>query len=317
MVSLEYIRFCFNLAYYICLYGMGFRKQIGNFFGFTRAQVNAFLLLLPLIILFIFSEPLYRRMTRSAEIGSIEKSKLDSLATHFRTEAVSSEEENLPIADSSFRFDPNLATYSELITLGFSSRLANQLINYRDKGGRFQKPDDLLKLYAMDTGLYTRLLPYVLIPEGQERGLPGSATKPLTQTSVPVFDLNLVDTLQLQSIKGIGPVLARRIVKYRDALGGFVSTDQLYEVYGLDSVVVKQVNRQITVDAHFKPILLNINEAGEAQLAAHPYLSRAVARAIVTYRFQHGRFRTIADLAKVQLVPPEVYLKVKPYLTVD
>lgn len=297
--------------------GMGFRKQIGNFFGFTRAQVNAFLLLLPLIILFIFSEPLYRRMTRSAEIGSIEKSKLDSLVAHFRIQAESKEEENLPIADSLFRFDPNLVTHSELVKLGFPSRLANQLINYRDKGGRFRKPEDLLKLYTMDTGLYVRLLPYVILPEGQERGLLNNAMRPLPQTSVPVFDLNQVDTLQLQALKGIGPVLARRIVKYRDALGGFVSTDQLYEVYGLDSVVVNRVNRQMTVDAHFKPILLNINEMSEAQLAAHPYLSRAVARAIVTYRFQHGRFRTIADLAKVQLVPPEVYLKVKPYLTVD
>lgn len=296
---------------------MGFRKQIGNFFGFTRAQVNAFLLLLPLIVLFIFSEPLYRRMTRFAEIGGTEKSKLDSLVALFSTGEVGNEEKPIPADDSLFRFDPNLATQSELIVLGFSSRLANQLINYRDKGGRFRKPDDLLKLYAMDTGLYSRLLPYVFITEDQERGLSGNAVRPLRETSVSVFDLNQVDTLQLQSLKGIGPVLARRIVKYRDALGGFINTRQLYEVYGLDSAVVRLVSRQLAVHADFKPVLLNINEASEAELAAHPYLSRAVARAIVTYRFQHGRFRTIADLAHVQLVPPEVYLNAKPYLTVE
>ncbi|QOI96032.1 MAG: helix-hairpin-helix domain-containing protein [Flammeovirgaceae bacterium] len=296
---------------------MGFRKQIGNFFGFTRAQVNAFLLLLPLIVLFIFSEPLYRRITRFAMIGSTETSKLDTLVARFRNGAAGKEKKNLPIPDSLFRFDPNLATQSELVMLGFSARLANQLIHYRDKGGRFRKPDDLLKLYAMDTGLYTQLRPYVFITEAPEGYLPGNASRSLTETVIPVFDLNQADTLQLQLLKGIGPVLARRIVKYRDALGGFVNTNQLYEVYGLDSAVVQQVNRQLTVNANFEPVLLNINEASEAQLAAHPYLSRAVARAIVTYRFQHGRFRTIADLAHVQLVPPEVYLKTKPYLTVE
>ena len=40
---------------------------------------------------------------------------------------------------------------------------------------------------------------------------------------------------------GIGSVLSRRIVKFRDALGGFVSIDQLYKVYGLDSSVIKNI----------------------------------------------------------------------------
>lgn len=58
---------------------MGLRKQIGNFFGFTRAQVNAFLVLLPLLILFIFSEPIFRRLSSNSSNLDFEQAKLDSL----------------------------------------------------------------------------------------------------------------------------------------------------------------------------------------------------------------------------------------------
>jgi len=51
-------------------------------------------------------------------------------------------------------------------------------------------------------------------------------------------DLNLAKADDLLPIYGIGPVLSQRIIKYRDALGGFKQESQLYKVYGLDSVVV-------------------------------------------------------------------------------
>ena len=57
----------------------------------------------------------------------------------------------------------------------------------------------------------------------------------IAHRSIPRKDLNEVDSVWLTSIHGIGPVLSKRLVKYRKLLGGFNSIDQLKEVYGLSS----------------------------------------------------------------------------------
>jgi DNA uptake protein ComE-like DNA-binding protein len=309
---LEPFVFCFNLA---AVNSMGLRRQIGNFFGFTRAQVNAFLLLLPLLVIFIFSEPVYRRLTNSEVMGNTEKIKLDSLLAYWKaseTEPMESKHEPAAL----FYFDPNTASYDELRALGFPERLAKQLITYRSKGGRFREAKDILKLYGMDVAFANQLIPWIVIPPVLAPVKPAASGAQYARVS-ELFDLNQADTLQLQQLKGIGPVLARRIVKYREALGGFVSRGQLAEVYGLDSAVVRHINERCFLVSDFIPRQININEATEGQLAAHPYISKAVARAIVTYRFQHGRYAAVDQLAAVRLITEETYQKVKPYLTVE
>ncbi|MFN3841092.1 MAG: ComEA family DNA-binding protein [Cyclobacteriaceae bacterium] len=295
---------------------MGLRKQIGNFFGFTRAQVNAFLILLPLLIVFIFSEPVYRWVNRDADHEDWEK--LDSFLAIWQAEA-GREKEDQPGSElpTLFRFNPNTVTHTELLALGFSHRLAGQLISYRNEGGRFRSVHDLLKLYAIDTALYNRIAPYVVIPEANS-SVPGQGSykRPVEVIKAP-FDLNLADTTQFISIRGIGRVLSKRIVKYREALGGFVDKKQLFEVYGMDSTGVRQLTEQSYIQPGFKPRAINLNRAGEMELAAHPYISKAMARAIVTYRFQHGRFRSADDLDELKTIPLESLHRIKPYLSLE
>lgn len=296
---------------------MGLRRQIGNFFGFTRAQVNAFLILLPLLVLVIFSEPVYRRLSNRGAIGKSERKKLDSLFANWQADQALEPVKKKLDSVSRFRFDPNSASHAELISLGFPARLANQLVNYRNKGGRFQKTSDLLRLYGMDSTLYSRLAPWVVIRPAPVPEKVLSLQPKRTEAEGMPFDLNQADSLHFQILKGIGTARARRIVKYRETLGGFISKNQLFEVFGLDSALVQHVMEHTFLTPDFKPKQININEASEVQLAAHPYISKTVARAIVTYRFQHGRFRSVSDLADVRLIPAETFQKVEPYLTVE
>ncbi len=65
--------------------------------------------------------------------------------------------------------------------------------------------------------------------------------KPKLQLPIPAShksNLNTASASDLLPINGIGPVLSNRIIKYRDAMGGYTHKDQLYKVYGLDSIVV-------------------------------------------------------------------------------
>ena len=69
---------------------------------------------------------------------------------------------------------------------------------------------------------------------------------PFSVNSKVKKDLNTADAQMLQSVSGIGSKLSARIVKYRTYLGGFSEMNQCYEVFGLDSLVVQKLMKQLT-----------------------------------------------------------------------
>jgi competence ComEA-like helix-hairpin-helix protein len=302
----------------------GFRKTIRNFFGTTRAQTNGFVGLLLVITLAIFSQPLTRWWVSSQPLDfSKDAAMLDSLTRTWKAseEKQRAELQTEEIAIAYFNFDPNSATQDEFKSLGFSEKLASRIINYRTKGGKYRIKSDIMKLYGMDSVLYRKIVSYIQLPDQLEKPKFekkefADRTKPFREKSQK-FNLNEADTIQLEKIYGIGPALAKRIVKYRDKLGGFVSEDQLKEVYGLDTTVVKKI-----LEASYLPELpavkkIHLNTADEKILAAHPYFGRKIASAIVAYRFQHGNFKSVDDLSKIPLIDKNNLGKLFPYATVD
>src|SRR5690606_106619 len=65
--------------------------------------------------------------------------------------------------------------------------------------------------------------------------------KQLKKNAIARFDINTCDTATLKQVYGIGPVLAERITKYRSLLGGFVTKEQLNEVYGLKDEALQNI----------------------------------------------------------------------------
>ncbi len=293
------------------------KHQVRSFFGFSRAETNGFVLLLIIISIVLFSKPVYHAWVSNRPVDfSKEKKTLDSLTAHWelRKKELNSIPADEAIAVTFFEFNPNTATPEELEALGFSERLKKGLINYRAKGGEFRIKSDLKKLYGMDSAFYESLYPFIQLPE---KITYEKAALPETKKKSEVFNLNEADTTQFKKIYGIGPVLAKRIVKYRERLGGFVTADQLGEVYGLDSVVVKQILKSSFLNDNFMPRKININTADEVLLSSHPYSSKKVARTIVTYRFQHGSFQSVDDLRKINLLDKKIVDKIYPYLTIE
>ena len=128
-----------------------------------------------------------------------------------------------------------------------------------------------------------------------------------------VFDLNTADTLDLQQLYGIGPVYAKRIVNYRNLLGGYVNFNQLHEVYGLPDETIAGILPHLTLT----PTLLrkiDINHIELAQLRRHPYLDYYQAKAIVQLRQQGTRFRQERDLYKVSLLDSATIARISPYI---
>jgi competence protein ComEA len=292
-------------------------------FGFSRSEARAFIILLPLIFVIVFFQPIYQTLFMSGKPDNLaDMQQLDSLFATFHWESPDS----LQKLEKSalFHFDPNTIKLAEMDSLGIPSRLGERIDRYRLKGGRFRIKSDLKKIYGFDTSLYARLEPYIDLPsryqiEKSKEKKPLLAAKHAVIPPKPkeIFDLNVADTAVLDKVYGIGPTLARRIVAYRERLGGFVQKEQLYEVWGLDSIVAKRAIEQCDIITGFVPRRININTAAEADLASHPYMKAKIARLIVTYRFQHGNFSSIEDLGKIYSFEPKSFERIKPYLTLQ
>jgi len=223
-------------------------------------------------------------------------------------------------ADARFVFDPNTLSYDNALKLGFTSRQATTLTNFRNKGGVFRKPEDLKKLYGISERFYDDLERYILIPAlskpGRDSLAAGYAARkmPLTRGK-ELLELNGADSLSLLALRGIGPALAKRILKYRRMLGGFYSVGQLREVYGISDSLATQLAGQVRVDAALLS-KLPVNTIEFNQLRRHPYLSVQATQAIINFRTKHGKlnqalFEGIGALNREQL------LKIIPYLSFD
>lgn len=295
------------------------KAWVRAFFGLSRRETQGFLILLPLMLLSVFIMPAYHQwQTRQKQDFSKEQKELDSLLARWvweeKQDSIKQEAEHVL-----FTFNPNTATKEDFLNLGFSSYLANRIDNYRSKKGRFYIKSDLLKIYGMDSGLYKQVFAFIDLPE--ERAFKKNELADPKETAAILskekFDVNLADTTQLIRVYGIGSKLSQRIIKYRNQLGGFVSMDQLREVYGLDTAVVNELNRKAFVASDYQPKKIDLNAATEKELSTHPYIKYSLAKAIAAYRFQHGNFNSVEDLKKIALVDETFYNRIKSYLTLN
>jgi DNA uptake protein ComE-like DNA-binding protein len=212
-----------------------------------------------------------------------------------------------------FLFDPNSASTGDLRRLGMNDRLIRTLLNYRLHGGRFHQKEDLNKLYGMSPGLYEQLAPYISIRES----LISKTESKLSKRIIPIVpvDINKADSAALEKLHGIGPILSRRIIRYRSLLGGFYDTGQLNEVYGLTDSLISEIKVRFYADTT-TIIRLNLNLASESELARHPYIGKYTARGIVRYRSKVQRINGINELKLNGLIPTENLEKLKKYLTI-
>jgi len=277
------------------------RHWIRSAFEFSGSETGAFTVLLPLLLLVMTSGRIYRKVFPEKPPEFIIEIVPDSV--------FAARNNNRML----FAFDPNTADSSAFEALGISPRLAARILKYRSRGGTFRKPADLASVYGMDSLLFRRLEPWIRITAQPGRDTTRFRRMPAQPARIIQYDLNRADTADFESVVGIGKKTAARIIRYRSALGGFVNKDQLYEVYGIDSLAVFSMDR-FTVEDVFVPAKLAVNSATVAELEVHPYLSALQARAILMYRFQHGRIEGESGLMKVRLMDSGTLERIRPYL---
>ena len=215
-------------------------------------------------------------------------------------------------------FDPNTAIEKTLLENGIPQKQVNMIIKYRNKGGKFYKKEDLKKIYGMPESVYNNLENFISIESNftkKKTIAKASSKKPFVKKSFePIqIDINKASAEEWQKLRGIGPAFSKRITKFRDALGGFYSINQVGETYGLPDSTFQSIKTQLVKSSLLKKT--NINQASEEDLKKHPYISWKQAKLIVSYRTMHGDFKLVEDLLQIQAFNQEWFDKVKYYLT--
>jgi len=319
---------------------------IKDYLAFTRKERIGILTVVSVILLTLFLPDILSKTTRNLPIkmdtawmAAVKKSeiKVDSFDNDYQKndnenvyayqydKRKSSYNENNIIKGELFYFDPNTITGSEWKRLGIREKIIKTIENYRNKGGRFYKPEDLQKIYGLHDDEYERLKPYIKIESNTPKTnevFVSSRPKDEIQPSktyaarYSIIDVNTADTTAFISLPGIGSKLAARIITFREKLGGFYSVEQIGETYGLPDSTFQKIKQYLKLD---NPSVkkININTSTVDEMKAHPYIKYSLANPIVTYRNEHGSFSKVEDIKKVMVVTDEIYKKIEPYLSLQ
>lgn len=127
-----------------------------------------------------------------------------------------------------------------------------------------------------------------------------------------IIDVNTADTSILKKIPGIGSVISRNIVNYRNRLGGFYNTAQLLEVQYVDSTLLKWF--EVKSDVFRK---IRINKAGLDELRSHPYMDFYKARAIIDFRRKRGSIDGMSQISMFEEFSGEDIDKLSHYFSFE
>jgi DNA uptake protein ComE-like DNA-binding protein len=221
---------------------------------------------------------------------------------------------NAELETKYFMFNPNGLSSNLWSKLGLTEKQIHVIQNFEAKGGRFYEKGDLRKIYSISEADYTRLEPYIVIPENKrDLAFKSAKKKQEYKREFIIIELNSADSAQLESLPGIGPAFASRIIKYRTRLGGFYNREQLREVYGLDSLKYETLKDQVKVNEGLIT-KIHINSATFEELKRFPYLTYKQMNVIIQYRKQHGYYKSITDLSSIVILNEDILRKIAPYL---
>ena len=207
-------------------------------------------------------------------------------------------------------FNPNYMSDHKGYRFGMTPEEIDRLFAFRAKGGFVNNAEEFQQVTGVHDTVLNKMSLFFDFPRFPVRADKGGV-------AVVKEDLNLATASSLIKVYGIGPVLAERIVAYRNRLGGFHVPDQVDEVYGVNEDVLSELWRHFKLDDPMPFEKLNINTAGLHELAALPYVSRSLASKIVAYRSVHQRLDSLEELTKFHNLSEKDLARIQLYLRVE
>ncbi|SEP60334.1 helix-hairpin-helix domain-containing protein [Neolewinella agarilytica] len=268
------------------------------------------------------SKAKYGRAFRKAEdlrrLGTLSDQQKDHL---IGLAEIPPEEPEPVVAALQFSFDPNTISADSFQLLGFPAWQAKSLLRYRgDRAITFRRATDLRRVKSLDSALVEAVIPLVRLAPPTSTAPAAAPTTYTYKPKVPPpppgsVDINTADTSVWKSIPGIGSYRAKRIVRFREVLGGFVSVNQVGETRGLPDSTFQAIMPYLKASPVPRPLV--INRATYDELKRHPYINRNLANSIVKNREKFGRFNGPEDLRRLRLITDKNLPTLLPYFSFE
>ncbi len=290
-------------------------EKIKSHFVFNRSQRNGILFLIFFISGFLvisyyidFSEENAMDMD-SEEVIAIQR-ELDSL----RTINIASKKPKI------FPFNPNFITDFKGYTLGMSAEEIDRLLVFRKENKWINSVEDFKQVTKVSDSLLNKISPYFKFPDWVTN--PKSKTKYVKRgfkdkTFKQKVDLNIAIHEQLEEVNGIGKAFSKRIIDYRNKLGGFTNDIQLYEVYGLDFQVANSILKEFTVKTPKEIIKMNLNSISASDIATVPSISFDIAKRIWEYRILNEGIKSFSELENIEGLTKRKLQGIQLYLKLE
>lgn len=290
-----------------------------KFFYLQKSDRHVITLLLCVIVAAL--AVIYLTDSREDEAPAMEEVKAPKGSKNKYPKKTYTYNQDQPRQPELFPFDPNTADSTELLRLGLQPWQVVNIYKYRAAGGVYRKPRDFARLYGLTLKEYRHLEPYIRI---SEENLPADRYfykyEPIEERDTVKYPvklqpderivLNRADTAQLRKVPGIGSFFARKIVDYRERLGGYYRVQQLLEIEDFPETAVSFFI--IPDGTEFRK--MNLNRLSLNELKRHPYIGFYRARAIVDYRRLHGHIESLQQLKLLPDFTPEAIERLEPYV---
>ena len=290
-------------------------EKIKSHFVFNKSQRNGILLLLFFISGYLvinyyvdFSKENLLDIN-SKEVIAIQK-ELDSL----RTIEVESKKPKV------FPFNPNFLTDFKGYTLGMSTEEIDRLLAFRKENKWINSVEDFKKVTKVSDSLLNKISPYFKFPDWVTN--PKSKNKYVKKRFkekkfTQKIDLNLATQDQLEAVNGIGKAFSKRIIDYRNKLGGFTNDIQLYQVYGLDFQVANSILKEFTVKTPKEIIKMNLNSISASDISTIPSISFDIAKKIWEFRILNEGIKSFSELEHIEGLTKRKLQGIQLYLKLE
>ena len=275
-------------------------ETIKSFFKYSRQQRTGVFLLFIIIIALQLAYFFVDFSSFSKE--SPEKEKWLSL----QSQIDSLKQEKLDYVPKIYPFNPNFITDYKGYKLGMSVPEIDRLLAFRKQNKYVNSAKEFQAVTKVSDSLLNAISPYFKFPDWVKNKKEFAAYKKYDNTAfakkekIVIIDINQATQEDLIKIYGIGEAISIRILKFKESLGGFVSMEQMNDVWGLSPEVIENLNTHFKISATPTVRKIDINNASIKELSLFPYFKYPISKNIVTFRSMNGDIKNIEDLTKIK-----------------
>lgn len=292
------------------------RSFLRKWFSLTRSERRGFIIVSLFLVFAIVLNVLSVRMDSDDSFDYAEISQKLDILQQLASDQVHESPRSL------FQFDPNALSESDFESLDIPDRVKRNIISYRQKGGKFKKPDDLRKIYGMNDSLYELVFPFLTF-QVREPKLIFRKENESSGKELFVFDPNTASMDTLREL-GFSDFAADNLCRYISKGGVIRKKEDLLKIYGVDNDFFGKIAPYIALDStkgfmkgKVEPSVIELNSADSTILVSIPGIGPTYASRIIRYRKLLGGYYNSEQLLEVYGVTEALFHRICPYLEID